>query len=42
MPKFAIKNAYFILAACLLIAVIGVTALARMPVDMFPTMNIPV
>jgi multidrug efflux pump subunit AcrB len=42
MPKFAIKNAYFILAACLLIAVIGVTALARMPVDMFPAMNIPV
>ena len=42
MPKFAIQNAYFILAVCLLIAVIGVTALARMPVDMFPAMNIPV
>jgi multidrug efflux pump subunit AcrB len=42
MPKFAIGNAHFILAACLLIAVIGVTALARMPVDMFPAMNIPV
>ena len=42
MPKFAIQNAYFILAACLMIAVIGVTALARIPVDMFPVMNIPV
>jgi len=42
MPKFAIHNSYFILAVCLLIAVIGVTALTRMPVDMFPSMNIPV
>ncbi len=42
MPKFAIQNSYFILAVCLLVAVIGVTALTRMPVDMFPAMNIPV
>ncbi len=42
MPKFAIRNSYFILAVCLLVAVIGVTALTRMPVDMFPAMNIPV
>ena len=42
MLKFAIRNSYFILAVCLLVAVIGVTALTRMPVDMFPAMNIPV
>ena len=42
MPKFAIQNSYFILAVCLLVAVVGVTALTRMPVDMFPAMNIPV
>ena len=27
---------------CLIIAVVGVTSLLRMPVDMFPSMNIPV
>ena len=27
---------------CLIIAVVGVTSLMRMPVDMFPSMNIPV
>jgi multidrug efflux pump subunit AcrB len=42
MPRFAILNPYFIVVICLVIAVIGVTALARMPVDMFPAMNIPV
>src|SRR5512142_3461322 len=42
MSKFAIKNPYFIVVVCLLIAVIGVTAIVRMPVDMFPVMNIPV
>ncbi len=42
MSKFAIKNPYFIVVICLVIAVVGVTAVARMPVDMFPSMNIPV
>ncbi len=40
--KFAIRNPYFIVVVCLIIAVVGVTSLARMPVDMFPAMNIPV
>src|SRR3974377_796418 len=42
MSKFAIKNPYFIVVICLVIAVVGISSLARMPVDMFPAMNIPV
>src|SRR6202171_47043 len=42
MSRFAIKNPYFIVVICLVIAVVGVTSLVRMPVDMFPAMNIPV
>jgi multidrug efflux pump subunit AcrB len=42
MPRFAIRTPYFIVVVCLIIAVVGVNSLARMPVDMFPAMNIPV
>ena len=42
MSRFAIRNPYFIVVVCLIIAVVGVTSLVRMPVDMFPSMNIPV
>jgi multidrug efflux pump subunit AcrB len=42
MSRFAIRTPYFIVVICLIIAVVGVTSLARMPVDMFPAMNIPV
>src|SRR5437899_4913620 len=42
MSRFAIRNPYLIVVVCLVIAVVGVTSLVRMPVDMFPTMNIPV
>src|ERR1035441_170272 len=42
MSGFAIRNPYFIVVICLFIAVVGVTTLASMPVDMFPAMNIPV
>lgn len=42
MSKFAVKNPYFIVVLCLVIAVVGGAALIRMPVDMFPAMNIPV
>ncbi len=42
MSRFAIRNPYFIVVICLIIAVVGVTSLLRMPVDMFPAMNIPV
>ncbi len=42
MSGFAIRNPYFILVICLIIGVVGVTALVQMPIDMFPAINIPV
>src|SRR5215470_17825314 len=42
MSRFAIKNPYFIIVCCLIIAIVGTTVLARMPVDLFPPINIPV
>ncbi len=41
MSRFSIHNPYFIVVACLLIVVVGVTCLLRMPVDLFPTINMP-
>src|ERR1700692_2171795 len=42
MSGFAIKNPYFIIVCCLVIAIVGTAVLARMPVDLFPPINIPV
>jgi multidrug efflux pump subunit AcrB len=42
MPKFALAYPYFIIMLCLVVAVVGCTAVARMPVDLFPQINIPV
>src|ERR1700736_1539177 len=42
MSRFAIRTPYFIVVVALIIAVVGGTALVRMPVDMFPNINIPV
>src|SRR6476646_9891090 len=42
MSGFAIKYPFFIIMLCLIIAVVGVTTVARMPVDLFPNINIPV
>ncbi len=42
MSGFAIRYPFFILMICLAIAVVGVTTVARMPVDLFPDINIPV
>src|SRR5437868_12519039 len=42
MSGFAIRNPYFIVVVCLIIAVVGASSLVRMPVDMFPSMDIPV
>ncbi len=42
MSRFAIRNPYFIVVVCLVIALVGITSLTGMPVDMFPAMNIPV
>jgi multidrug efflux pump subunit AcrB len=42
MSRFAIRYPYLIVVACLLVCVVGVTTLVRMPVDLFPPINIPV
>jgi HAE1 family hydrophobic/amphiphilic exporter-1 len=41
MAGFSIRNPYFIIVICLVLVVIGVTSLARMPVDLFPPINLP-
>src|SRR5689334_3022839 len=42
MSRFALRFPYFIIVACLMTAVVGLTSLVRMPVDLFPNINIPV
>ncbi|HTA26068.1 MAG TPA: efflux RND transporter permease subunit [Terriglobales bacterium] len=42
MPRFALKYPFFIIMLCLVVAVVGVTTVARMPVDLFPEIKIPV
>ncbi len=42
MSRFAIRNPYFIIVCCLVIAIVGGVTLVRMPVDLFPPINIPV
>src|ERR1700691_4883005 len=42
MSRFAIRFPYLIIVICLITCVVGVTSLVRMPVDLFPPINIPV
>ncbi len=42
MARFAIRYPFFIIMMCLVITVVGVVTVARMPVDLFPNINIPV
>lgn len=42
MSGFAIRNPYLVVVVCLILAVVGVATVARMPVDLFPSINIPV
>src|SRR5690349_6127137 len=42
MSRFAIKTPYLIVVICLVTILVGVVSIARMPVDLFPAMNIPV
>lgn len=42
MAAFAIRNPYFIVVCCLMVAIVGAVTLVRMPVDLFPPINIPV
>jgi hydrophobic/amphiphilic exporter-1 (mainly G- bacteria), HAE1 family len=42
MPKFALKYPFFIIMICLVIVVLGVVSVASMPVDLFPSIDMPV
>jgi hydrophobic/amphiphilic exporter-1 (mainly G- bacteria), HAE1 family len=42
MPSFAIRHPYLLIVVCLFACVLGLTSVARMPVDMFPPINLPV
>src|SRR6266702_8875898 len=42
MSGFAIRYPFFIIMLCLIVAVVGTVTVARMPVDLFPDINIPV
>jgi HAE1 family hydrophobic/amphiphilic exporter-1 len=42
MSGFSIRNPFFIMVCCLMIAIVGTVTLVRMPVDLFPPINIPV
>jgi len=41
MSKFSIRNPYFIVVVCLIVCVLGVVSVSRMPVDLFPPINLP-
>src|SRR6516225_7485469 len=42
MSRFSLRNPYFIIVVCLIVGVIGLTSVVRMPIDLFPNINIPV
>jgi multidrug efflux pump subunit AcrB len=42
MPKFALRFPYFILMLCLMVSLIGIVNLFRMPIDLFPDIDMPV
>src|SRR5262245_35187732 len=42
MAGFSIRNPFFIIVCCLMVAIVGSVTLVRMPVDLFPPINIPV
>ncbi|HEY6418311.1 MAG TPA: efflux RND transporter permease subunit [Candidatus Binataceae bacterium] len=41
MPSFALRNPFTVIVGALIIAILGVTAFSRMPVDVFPNLKIP-
>ena len=41
MSRFSIRNPHFIVVVCLIVSIIGLTSVLRMPVDLFPSINIP-
>ena len=41
MSGFAIRHPHFVIVICLMLVIIGGVSLSRMPVDLFPTINLP-
>jgi multidrug efflux pump subunit AcrB len=41
MSRFSIRNPYLIVVVCLMVVIVGLSCLVRMPVDLFPTINLP-
>ena len=42
MPRFALRNPFFIIMLCLMVSLVGVVNTVRMPVDLFPKIDMPV
>jgi len=42
MPKFSLKYPFFIIMVCLVIVVLGTVSVVSMPVDLFPSIDMPV
>ena len=42
MPRFALKYPFFIIMICLVVALVGTFTVVRMPVDLFPQIDMPV
>jgi multidrug efflux pump subunit AcrB len=42
MPKFALKFPFFIIMLCLVVGLVGTFKVIRMPVDLFPRIDMPV
>jgi len=42
MPTFALRYPFFIIMLCLMVSLVGVVTVARMPVDLFPKIDMPV
>jgi multidrug efflux pump subunit AcrB len=42
MSRFAINTPYLLVVICAILAILGFVSVLQMPVDMFPSMNIPV
>ena len=41
MSRFSIQNPYLVIVAGLMVVIVGLTCLVRMPIDLFPTINLP-
>ena len=42
MSGFSIRNPYLIVVLCLIVMILGTVSVGDMPVDMFPTVNLPI